>query len=1033
MLLADAQTRFRAGAVDHYAEQALQIQSPQGLAALGGLTVVWDPETDVVTVHKAHVVRGGRVIDLLAAGQSFTVLRREQNLEASMLDGQLTATLQPEGLQVGDVIRVAYTLTRTDPVLGAHSEQLASVLSPLPTRRLRYRALWPKEKSLRWRATDGVAAPRLSTVGSETELVVEMTDATAPEPPALAPARFAEVGQLELSDYSDWSQVSTLMAPYYARATVLGADSPLRAELQTIRAASRDPKVRAAAALRLVQDRVRYVYQGMNNAGYVPAGADETWSRRFGDCKGKTVLLLALLRELGVEAEPALVSVEHGDGLDARLPMLAIFDHVLVRAVVGGKVYWLDPTRQGDGGLDLLRTPDYGWALPVRPAGSGLERLSVQPLERPDSDLRLRVDASGGLFAPAPVQAEAVLRGEAANVVHLGLSGASAADAEEALKSYWSEQLEGFDIKTVASAYDPATGEARLSMTGTAKLEWTPDGDAGAYHHPVLGRLGWKADFKREPGPHAAAPFAVSHPSFDQVEQVILLPRAGEGFSAGFPDVDKTLAGVSFKRSVRLDKGVFTVRASARSVAPEFPAGEAAAAQAGLRALAGATVFIRAPSVYQPTAQDLTALRESTPVTAQEFIRRGLARVGGGESQRAMEDFNEAVRLEPALAWPYAVRARAHLEAHQMEAALADANKAVDLDPAEVQAHLVRGIVHLIRRDGRAALPALDAAAKLKPSDPQILARKAAAHVLVRDYDEALQAAADAIRLDPKPPEPYYARVEALQAKGDREAAAAELEKVYALHPRDEEVLSRRADFLNSLGRRAEALESYTASLAIRPTVAAYLGRAQARGEGQRAQQFQDVELAEKLEPGASEPALVRAKLLIADREFEKGLQLLDAAQKRGADEVTTLRLRIPALVGLERYDLAIAARDRVNSLRPDNPQFLNESCWLKATRSDAYEAALADCNRSLALNPSSAATLDSRGFTFLRLNRLDDAIKDFDSALRLNAEMAGSFYARGVAKRRKGDVAGSDADLGKARSLSPDIDARYKGYGLTP
>ena len=61
--------------------------------------------------------------------------------------------------------------------------------------------------------------------------------------------------------------------------------------------------MRAQAALGLVQDRIRYVALAMGTGGLVPADAATTWSRRFGDCKGKTVLLLAMLRALGVTTE----------------------------------------------------------------------------------------------------------------------------------------------------------------------------------------------------------------------------------------------------------------------------------------------------------------------------------------------------------------------------------------------------------------------------------------------------------------------------------------------------------------------------------------------------------------------------------------------------------------------------------------------------------------------------------------------------------------------------------------------------------
>jgi hypothetical protein len=51
--------------------------------------------------------------------------------------------------------------------------------------------------------------------------------------------------------------------------------------------------------------------------------------------------------------------------MNERLPSLAAFNHVIVRAIIDGKVYWLDGTRTGDkSGLDVLRPPPHRWALP---------------------------------------------------------------------------------------------------------------------------------------------------------------------------------------------------------------------------------------------------------------------------------------------------------------------------------------------------------------------------------------------------------------------------------------------------------------------------------------------------------------------------------------------------------------------------------------------------------------------------------------------------------------------------------------------
>jgi tetratricopeptide (TPR) repeat protein len=59
----------------------------------------------------------------------------------------------------------------------------------------------------------------------------------------------------------------------------------------------------------------------------------------------------------------------------------------------------------------------------------------------------------------------------------------------------------------------------------------------------------------------------------------------------------------------------------------------------------------------------------------------------------------------------------------------------------------------------------------------------------------------------------------------------------------------------------------------------------------------------------------------------------------------------------------------------------LNTTCYQRAPFGD-LNGALADCNRSLSLRPNDRHTLDSRAFTYLKLNRVDEAIADYDHVL---------------------------------------------------
>ncbi len=92
-----------------------------------------------------------------------------------------------------------------------------------------------------------------------------------------------------------------------------------------------------------------------------------TIERRFGDCKDKALLLVALLTELGIPAWPALVDTTSGPLVPQRQPSPGAFDHVVVVAEIAGKTRWIDPTISFQGGtLTESAIPDYGFGLVLR-------------------------------------------------------------------------------------------------------------------------------------------------------------------------------------------------------------------------------------------------------------------------------------------------------------------------------------------------------------------------------------------------------------------------------------------------------------------------------------------------------------------------------------------------------------------------------------------------------------------------------------------------------------------------------------------
>jgi hypothetical protein len=171
LLLSDQQLAFESGKSIAYAETAMRIQNAQGLEA-GNISFNWNPATDIVTVNKLQIRRGTKVIDVLGSGQTFTVLRRESNLEAAMLDGSLTANIQPEGLQAGDIVDLATTVEHSDPVLKRHVEGVFADWNGLPIEQGKVRVIWPSDIKMKVRQSVGLPAAQPTRRGGS--MVLEL-------------------------------------------------------------------------------------------------------------------------------------------------------------------------------------------------------------------------------------------------------------------------------------------------------------------------------------------------------------------------------------------------------------------------------------------------------------------------------------------------------------------------------------------------------------------------------------------------------------------------------------------------------------------------------------------------------------------------------------------------------------------------------------------------------------------------------------------------------------------------------------------
>jgi tetratricopeptide (TPR) repeat protein len=131
--------------------------------------------------------------------------------------------------------------------------------------------------------------------------------------------------------------------------------------------------------------------------------------------------------------------------------------------------------------------------------------------------------------------------------------------------------------------------------------------------------------------------------------------------------------------------------------------------------------------------------RETRRNVAIAYYSRGLAYYDKGDDDRAIAEFNEAIRLDPKFAYAYSSRGLAYDHKGDLGHADPDYNEAIRLDPKYAQAYFNRGNAYYQKGDDDRA---------------------------IADYSEA-------IRLDPKYAYAYNNRGTAYDRKGDDDRAIA--------------------------------------------------------------------------------------------------------------------------------------------------------------------------------------------------------------------------------------------------------------------
>lgn len=401
ILLSDAQNRLTPDGCSYYFRQVIRLLNPEGVRSNSEQSVEYSPEFEHVTWHTLRVIRGTEIQDRLPTAK-FEKLQRERQLEEQIFSGRITAATVLGDMRVGDILEVAYTFHSANPLLRGYLSSRNYLGSAYPIALQSVIVRTPAtEPPLAWSFFVPPGTRNLpGDIFRAAALRVALTDEIAgtdrvyrwkegPLPGIIfdeaIPARAAPYyPMLRSGSMRTWAEVVSWAEPIFSGASAL--PDTARELVKQWKTKYPDPGQRLNAAVRWVQDDIRYFAMAIGEHNLRPRPLAEVCSSRFGDCKDKAVLLAALLRELGIEAWPALVNTYWQDRIREYGPSPLAFNHAIIAYNYEGRLRWLDPTiKRQQGAPGTWAVPPYRLGLILRADESDLTAIPGPEDSEPDT------------------------------------------------------------------------------------------------------------------------------------------------------------------------------------------------------------------------------------------------------------------------------------------------------------------------------------------------------------------------------------------------------------------------------------------------------------------------------------------------------------------------------------------------------------------------------------------------------------------------------------------------------------------------
>ena len=308
--------------------------------SLGEIPIEYDEEFQKVKEIKAFIITPEGKKLRYKSLQSLTPYAGEPLYSSNRIKVITMPNVVP-----GSIIDWEATIITQKPIIKDAFWDLFEFSIDAPVKTLRYKLIIPRDTPIQIKSHNIDVIPQIKEEGDKIIYVWQRDFVDKFEPEEFMPPWDEFIGYVEISTIRSWEDIANW---YWGLVNKNLKISPaMKEKVKELVKNKNKLRDKIQAVIKYIRDNFRYVSMSFGYNNYEPHPSDEVFDNKYGDCKDQVLLCMAMLKEAGITAYPALFCSENKGNPREKLPAPSHFDHVILGIESNGKMYYTDILEKG--------------------------------------------------------------------------------------------------------------------------------------------------------------------------------------------------------------------------------------------------------------------------------------------------------------------------------------------------------------------------------------------------------------------------------------------------------------------------------------------------------------------------------------------------------------------------------------------------------------------------------------------------------------------------------------------------------------